>query len=280
MKIETLVPDIYKTMEQGAEVSPEDVKSFGEDLSRIISERLSESRNDAGYLRPSNIGERCDRKLWYAVNHPEYGEKLDGETRLKFLLGDLWESILLFLAKVSGHSVEGQQDKMELHGVTGSRDAVIDGVLTDVKSASSYSFKKFQDHLHEDNDPFNYLKQINFYLEASQEDSTVTDKDRAAFFVGDKTLGKLTLDIHNRSGYDYETIIDEKRKMLASDRVPRRGYSDVPDGKSGNKKLGVECSYCAFKHHCWPGLRTFAYSSGPRFLTVVKREPDVTEINT
>jgi hypothetical protein len=42
-------------------------------------------------------------------------------------------------------------------------------------------------------------------------------------------------------------------------------------------KLGTGCSYCAFKKHCWPGLRGFAYSGGPRYLTNVVKTPDVPE---
>lgn len=57
----------------------------------------------------------------------------------------------------------------------------------------------------------------------------------------------------------------------------------MEDGAYGNRKLGVECSYCPFKVDCWQdvndgsGLRKFIYSSGPRWLTVVKKEPNVME---
>ena len=56
---------------------------------------------------------------------------------------------------------------------------------------------------------------------------------------------------------------------------PNRAFSDVPDGKSGNMKLGTQCSYCEFKKVCWPDLKTYIYSSGPRYLTKVVREPKV-----
>ena len=59
--------------------------------------------------------------------------------------------------------------------------------------------------------------------------------------------------------------------------IPERCYPDIPDGKSGNMKLSVPCSYCSFKEHCWPELRTFIYSNGPRYLTKVVRTPDVYE---
>jgi len=58
----------------------------------------------------------------------------------------------------------------------------------------------------------------------------------------------------------------------------------VPEGKSGNMKLGVNCSYCPHKVTCWDdanngdGLRLFLYSNGPMWLTEVQKEPKVQEI--
>lgn len=277
MDIKTLVRDIYDLVDNGGDISDELVSSFAQQLAEIVRSRMAE-RQQGSYLRPSNIGEKCDRKLWYSIRHPELAEPLSPETKLKFLIGDIHEAVLLFLAEASGHKVEGKQTVVELGGVSGSRDAVIDGVLTDVKSASSRSFLKFVDGLSPETDAFGYLKQLNFYLEASQNDELVTEKDKAAFLASDKTLGKLTLDVHKRSGIDFEKIIRDKRDMLASDKLPPRGFTSVPEGKSGNKKLGVECAYCPFKRTCWPGLRTFIYSSGPVFLTEVAREPKVFEV--
>jgi hypothetical protein len=52
----------------------------------------------------------------------------------------------------------------------------------------------------------------------------------------------------------------------------------VPDGKSGNIKLGIKCSYCQYKKHCYPEVRKFAYSYGPKFLINVEYEPNVQEV--
>lgn len=276
-RIETLVDDIYSTVDTGVEIAPEVIKEFSEEFATVISSRLTPQER-APYLRLSNLGSKCDRKLWYSINRPELGEKLAPATKLKFLIGDVWEAVLLFLAKVSGHSVEGQQTKLDLHGVLGSRDAVIDGTLVDVKSASSRSFVKFEEGLNEDTDSFGYLTQLNAYLEASQNDDIVTDKSRAAFLAGDKTLGKLTLDMHRKSNVNYEKVVADKKEMLAATNPPSRAFSDEPEGKSGNRKLGVACSYCEFKKTCWPEIKTYAYASGPKFLTKVVKEPRVDSV--
>lgn len=275
--ISTLVGDIYRLVDKGGDISDELVDGFASSLAGIVRDRMKE-REQASYLRPSNIGEKCDRRLWYSVNHPSLAEPLTPETKLKFLIGDIHEAVLLFLAEAAGHSVTGQQDVVSIGPVSGSRDAVVDGVLLDVKSASSRSFDKFVAGIKPGTDSFGYLKQLNFYLEASQDDELVTDKSRAAFLASDKTLGKITLDVHERAGYDFGKLIETKLALLASPQLPAKGYFPEPFGESGNEKLGVECSYCPFKRACYPNLRTFIYSYGPVFLTTVKREPKVPEV--
>lgn len=225
----------------------------------------------------SNMGHPCERKLWYSINTPEDAEPLPVEAKVKYLYGDILEELLIYLAKEAGHEVTGEQDEVSLFGVKGHRDCIIDGVLVDVKSASSASFNRFANHLTSSDDGFGYLTQLNMYLTASQEDPLVRTKDEAAFLVIDKTLGKITLDKHPLVPVDYESKVKKKREILDSNTPPPRPFLPSPDGKSGNKKLDTVCSYCEFKKVCWPGLRTFLYSKGPVHLTTVKRVPDVPE---
>jgi hypothetical protein len=224
----------------------------------------------------SNIGTKCRRRLWYRVNTPEAAEQLKASDRIKFLFGDLIEELAIFLAEISGHEVRGKQDELAINGVIGHRDAVIDNVVVDVKSASSRSFEKFENHLTRDTDSFGYIDQLGVYHSSSQDG---VDPDVAAFLVIDKQLGKVTLDAHPRSEVNYEKEIEDIKSIVSAPNPPVRYYSDVPDGKSGNRKLCVECSYCEFKEKCWSNLRTFYYASGPRYLTEVYREPKV-ESNT
>jgi len=225
----------------------------------------------------SNLGVPCDRKLWYTVNRPECGERLSGATAFKFLYGDIVERLVLHLAKIAGHEVVGEQTELDIDGVKGHRDAVIDGRLIDVKTATTHSFNKFKEHKLESDDPFGYLIQLGAYLHASQEDPDVKDKDKASFVAVDKQLGHICIDTYTTGHRDYSELVSRKRKILDGKEPPARAFGDIPDGKSGNRKLGTECSYCPFKHECWPGLRTFNYAGGPTFLTKVEREPKVDE---
>ena len=271
--IKNLVKDIYDRISTPEPFKQEDVSEFCKNLTIRLSERLSEERKEVK-IWLSNLGSKCDRKLWYAVNKPALSEPLPGHARLKFLIGDIWEETLLFLARASGHSVEGEQERVSISGVTGRRDAIIDGRTVDVKSASSRSFQKFKDHELDNDDPFGYITQGETYALASQDDPRVTEKDKFSFLAGDKTLGHLVLDTYKvrRSKEDYEKLVAQRREMLAGP-FPERGFEDEKDGESGNRKLGVACSYCEFKKSCWPDARIFLYSGGPRFLTRVVKPP-------
>lgn len=279
--IDTLVNDIRELLDKGLDSLPEgSVEAFGERMgktlaSRVLSEAMEERKPG---FRMSSIGKPCIRQLWYSYHFPEEKEVLDASVKLKFLYGDLTEEFVLFLAELSGHRVEGRQDTLTISGVDGHRDAIIDGVVVDVKSASTYSFKKFADHLNPSTDSFGYLDQLQSYLHASREDDLVTDKSRGAFLVIDKTLGHICLDFHDYIPYDWESEYERRKAIIGNREVtPPRGFSPQPDGKSGNEKLPVNCSYCDVKRLCHPNVRGFSYSTGPVYLTRVAREPNVPE---
>jgi hypothetical protein len=275
--IKTLVQDIYSLFNGSHKFNEDHLQTFANNLAYHITTRISNKKSKPE-LRMSNLGTPCDRKLWYSINTPEDQEELPPQVRFKFLYGDIIEELVLFLAAESGHTVTGTQDTLTINGVVGHRDAVIDGVLVDVKSASSYSFTKFKDHLTKEEDSFGYLDQLGAYLYASQEDPLVTNKNIAAFVAVDKTLGHIVVDIQPKTSKDYDKLVTLKREMLKSTTPPPRAFTDEEDGKSGNRKLCTECSYCPFKTKCWPGTRTYLYSTGPRYLTVVKNEPKVQEL--
>lgn len=276
--ISTLVVDIHKLLEGEIDLDEEGVKAFSDRLSTLLVSRLTRSSYKPA-LRMSNLGTPCERKLWYSINTPEDGEPLSPKAKLKFLFGDILEELLLFLAEEAGHEVEGLQDTLEYEGLTGHRDAVIDGVTVDVKSANARSYKAFADNQITRENPFHaaYIDQISLYTEAGKDDPKVKEKNFGAFLAFDKERGGITVTYQKKEQKDYAKEIARKKEMLNAPTPPPRGFDDVPDGKSGNRKIPTVCSYCAFKEKCWPGLRTFYYSNGPRHLTVVKRVPDVFE---
>lgn len=282
--LDTLVQDIQELLVVGKD-SLEHIQSVEEQFSNALNRRLIKSNDehilDRGGLRVSNIGVPCERQLWYKVNTPDNGEALTATTLFKFFYGDIIELVVLGLAKEAGHSVTGEQEQVEILGIKGHRDAVIDGVTVDVKSASTMSFKKFNSGLQSRDDSFGYLSQLKAYVYAGRNDPKVVYKNKGAFLVVDKQHGNICLDVHTFTDDELDMVpyeISKKKEVVANALVPKRGFKDEEDGKSGNRKLGTNCSYCEFKHQCYPNLRTFLYSSGPRFLTKVARVPDVHEM--
>lgn len=271
--VDTLVDDIYSLF-KGHECKPELLQEFAEDLSSVVANRLLHSGDAHGStLRMSNIGRACDRQLYYDVNSKEEREPLLAHTKLKFLLGDIVESVLLFLTKEAGHTVEQEQAEVTINGIKGHIDAIIDGAVVDVKSASSYAFKKFEDGTLPEQDSFGYIGQISAYKHA-------LGTERCGFLAMDKQNGSITFyEPPEEALMPVEDRIDHLKAVVLMDEPPDRWFDAVPDGKSGNMKLPVECSYCNHKNTCYPLLRTFIYAGGrPVYLTEVIKEPKVFEL--
>lgn len=257
------------------EVNKENLEALGEGVKALIFRRLSEVRehDKNKSLRFSNLGKK-DRQLWYEANKPELGEQMASKTYLKFMYGDMLEELLLFLVKEAGYKVENEQLEVEEDGIKGHIDSTIEGITVDVKSASPHSFRKFETGALKQDDPFGYITQISGYAQKVSPDKG------GAFLAFDKVHGDICISSVGPAdvkALDLSGRIKHLKEVIASDKMPPRCYDDAEDGKSGNRKLGTNCSYCAFKEACWPGLRTFFYSNGPRFLTVVNRQPDVPE---
>lgn len=232
----------------------------------------------------SNIGSKCVRKLWLEKNNQDKVEKLRPSDKFKFLYGDLLESLLLFIIELTGHKVEGEQTPLKIKGIKGHRDVVIDGHLIDVKSASPFSFENFNQGLTKDTDKFGYIPQLLSYLEASQDDPIVTDKDKASFLVFNKVSGEIILDTHSRNpDIDFEQAYEDRKKEVDGDILPERSFEPEKDGyknyktkefiENGNEVLGTFCSYCNVKHLCYPGLRTFIGKNQIKYFTKIVKEP-------
>ena len=279
--IDTLIRDIYvlmenKTIGEGVDLD-EQCDAFGRTMADVLREQLS-PREDNRKLRLSAIG-KPDRQI-YNSYHGVEGEPIRGATYIKFLYGHLVEAMLLALVRCSGHEVTGEQKEVEVDGVKGHIDGYIDGVLMDVKSCSSFGFKKFHKNtLHED-DPFGYIPQLKAYAHAEGQ-------TKYGWLAMDKQNGTLAWLQYDETHTDqpYAEAIDwsvpqriADVKKLVEGPLPALCYEDLPDGKSGNRKLAMGCSYCQYKDVCYPELRTFYYSNGPRYLTKVVKDPRVMEI--
>lgn len=275
--VRTIPADVYSLFDPSVDhkVSEDNLESLCENLKGLIRDRLAVQHSRSGALRFSSLG-KPDRHLWYDAHPVEGGtEPLLPKTYLKFMYGDVIEQLLLFLVKEAGHEVTHEQHEVEADGVLGHIDAIIDGTVVDVKSASPYGYKKFQMNTVPEDDPFGYTAQLAGYA------SVLTPDKPAAWLAMDKVGGDICVSILPTSVIKYhqpEPRIKELKEVLEADEPPPRCYDLIPDGKSGNMKLPPGCSYCAHKFRCYPDLRVFLYSTGPRFLAVTAKVPDVPEV--
>jgi len=278
-EITTLIGDIYSVVKGEGGWSSYISAILGKEISDLSNRRFSKPEEYRARLSMSGLGAPCKRKLWYRINEPREAVGNKGSDLLKFFFGDLLESLVLNLAKAAGHHVTGEQGKMEIEGIRGHRDAVIDGMTVDVKSASPIAFQKFKKGELRSKDNFGYISQLSSYVAAAKDDPEVTQKTKGAFLVVNKVTGELLLDIHDFTK-DIEGKVEEIKDikaMVSSDDPPGR-LEPVPQYRdSPNLKLCATCNYCEFKNICWPELRSFIYSSGLQHLVKVEQEPRVPE---
>ena len=282
--IYTLVDDIYNLMEnrntpEGVDVDAE-IEKFGENMKDLMKKEFKPSgRYDGRNLRLSAIG-KSDRQLWYSANKYTQ-EKLQPHNYIKFMYGHMIEEMLLFFTRMAGHTVEDEQKVCEVEGVKGHMDARVDGRLIDVKSTSSYGFKKFKDGTLAFDDPFGYIAQIKAYAHSEGDDKfgwLAIDKQNGTLCYLEYDQTDEQADVHPFISYDIAQRVRDVKKIVEQPEPPSLCYDVVPDGKSGNEKLSTGCSYCGYKKHCYPDLRVFLYSNAPRFLSKVVNEPKVPEI--
>tara|TARA_R110002020_G_scaffold418657_1_gene627865 strand:+ start:100 stop:963 length:864 start_codon:yes stop_codon:yes gene_type:complete len=281
--IDTLVQDINALFdplidnELNEEKLEEHLETFTSSLKETITEFLKEKPRTTRNLRLSSIG-RPTRQLWYDKNSKEEPRPLEPSTRIKFLYGHILEDLLILFCKLAGHKVTDQQKQVDVEGIKGHQDCMIDDVLVDCKSASGRSFEKFAKKTLYSDDPFGYIAQISAYAEGN-------GVDEAAFLAIDKQHGHICLTpVHSLEMINAKERIKYLKGIMDKDTPPDRCYSDLPDGSSGNRKLAIGCLYCPHKRTCWSdanqgkGLRVFDYAKGHRFLTNVSKEPNVEEI--
>jgi hypothetical protein len=276
--INTLVSDIYDIVKSDGWYSNDISKGFVRELDTRLVETINRQPTVPS-LRLSQMGPKCPKQLWCSIHTPMDAEPLPPWAKIKYTYGHILEAYVISLAKAAGHEVLGEQDELVLDGIVGHRDCVIDGNIVDVKSSSSIGFSKFRDGSIATSDNFGYLDQLDGYLLASRDDPLVRNKRSAFLLAIDKQLGKICLYEHYLREESIRERIAAYRAIVTLDRPPECTCEEVPDGKSGNYRLGVTASYNAFKYSCWPKLRCFLYSDGPRYLTKVVRKPDVPEID-
>ena len=284
--IDTLIPDIYKLLgdaNKDIEIDDSLLFDLGCRMANHVFQEIKDpdrSDRDPNAIYVTQITSNCPRRRWYEFNHKEHGiqkERIRGESKFKFLYGDLIEESVLFLAATAGHRIEYQQLRLtksvtDTHTLTGRIDAIIDDVLVDVKSMESFTFDRFARG--EYDDKWGYGNQLACYADMLPNPV----KDRMILGIN-KLNGKMHLShLPADMSFRIKTAVEDatatsKTKVMADRHI---------ETKAGSDCLGTMCSYCPFKVDCYKsegGLRVYAYSDGPRFVIGDPvKEPKVPEI--
>jgi len=283
MSLNNVVPDIYKHLEGLSDGTPlplteEDIDNTLSGIKEaLMSWAAPSERNKDFTLRMSNIGKPI-RQLWYEKRDPDGHGSVNGPTQIKFLYGHVLEEIVLMLVRMAKYKVTDEQKEVDVDGILGHMDCKIEGEVVDIKSASNFAFKKFEQGRLAQDDPFGYLGQLAGY-EAAE------GTENGGFLVINKESGELCM--HRPEDLDKPNIntkINNTISALNVDTPPELCYNPIPDGKKGNLKLPKGCSWCKYKFECHKdsnngkGLRVFKYANSLSYLTHVESEPKVEEL--
>ena len=280
-RIDTIATDI-KNLVAGisngkpANVTEDNMDKFLANIKEAFNSWNNPIREKDGKLRMSVLG-KPPRQLWYDRFSPKKTKAYDASLNIKFLYGHILEHLLLYLAELTGHKVADQQKKVEIDNIKGHIDATVDGEVCDVKSASSFSFKKFKTGELVGDDPFGYHAQLSGY-------ETGMGTNQGGFLVMDKSSGDVCFYKPDELAKpNVPNLIKTLQDTLKSKTPPDRCYQ-LSETKGGNKSLPIGCQYCSHKWECYKdandgkGLRVFKYSNRYVYLAEVNRQPNVEEI--
>jgi len=280
-RIDTIATDI-KNLVAGisngkpANVTEENMDKFLLNIKEAFNSWNNPIKEKDGKLRMSVLG-KPPRQLWYDRFSPKKTKSYDASLNIKFLYGHILEHLLLYLAELTGHKVADQQKKVEIDNIKGHIDATVDGEVCDVKSASSFSFKKFKTGELVNDDPFGYHAQLSGY-------ETGMGTKAGGFLVMDKSSGDVCFYKPDELAKpNVTTLIKTLQDTLKSKTPPEKCYQ-LSETKGGNKSLPIGCQFCTHKWECYKdandgkGLRVFKYSNKFVYLAEVNRQPNVEEI--
>jgi hypothetical protein len=248
---------------------------IAKDVKEAVSRQFSGEKRKFK-LRMSNIGrKRC--QLWFEKNSPESRLADSPYFVINMILGDIVEAVfkgLLRASKVDFEDSEHVELETKHKKVEGTYDLVLNGKVDDVKSASPWAYEnKFTDFATlQSKDSFGYVAQLVGYAKAK-------GVPVGGWWAINKANGSFKYVSAN--GVDMESEykkIEDTISYVENDEPFERCYEPVEEtyyGKpSGNKKLGIECSFCNYREACWDNLQVLpskvSKSSNPPLVNYVE----------
>jgi hypothetical protein len=264
---------LQKAMKGESDMAEEIREQVAQDVKAALEKQFSGPSRDEFKLRMSNIG-RPKCQLWFEKNDSEDKTPLPPHFLMNMIIGDIVEAVFKGLLRAAGISfTDNEKVTLKLEDgteINGEFDMVLDDAVDDVKSASPWSYQnKFASSAAlAEGDSFGYIAQLVGYSRAA-------GKRMGGWWVVNKANGEFKY--VPAEDVDEATVLSEIQDTVSyinNDEPFQRCFEPVSETHyrkpTGNKKLGIGCSFCSYKHKCWPGLKTI-----PAVMSTAKNPPMV-----
>ena len=289
VKEASLISYLVNVLDGKAEMPSYLFDEFAE-LSRKALEKHFTRKKEDFRLRMSNVGKPlCQLQMQAKGVEPE---KPSHDFIVRMIIGDMLEALVIVLLKAAKIEDKSQHQKVSLgvgdRQIEGEYDIELDDGIYDIKSVSPFSFTtKFNadngyDKIKQ-SDSFGYISQGHGYGMAA-------NKPFKGWIAINKTTGEIVFTDSKHTDEEKKEVyskIYNTSVALLEEKPFERCFTDVEEvyysKPTGNRTLGIECSYCPYKHDCWDNLefRRQLPSKGknPKWTWYTKIDPKWTEEN-
>ena len=289
VKEASLISYLVNVLDGKAEMPSYLFDEFAE-LSRKALEKHFTRKKEDFRLRMSNVGKPlCQLQMQAKGVEPE---KPSHDFIVRMIIGDMLEALVIVLLKAAKIEDKSQHQKVSLgvgdRQIEGEYDIELDDGIYDIKSVSPFSFTtKFNadngyDKIKQ-SDSFGYISQGHGYGMAA-------NKPFKGWIAINKTTGEIVFTDSKHTDEEKKEVyskIYNTSVALLDEKPFKRCFTDVEEvyysKPTGNRTLGIECSYCPYKHDCWDNLefRRQLPSKGknPKWTWYTKIDPKWTEEN-
>lgn len=207
-------------------------------VANLVNDSIASApRERRDYLGLSQVGEPCERKLWYSYNN--YPAEPPSPKALRiFELGHKIEDIVVDMLRGAGLLVHGQQVSVSLYDgkVKGHIDGIIEGLpesskphLLEIKSANDKRFKEMVKHGVEKTNP-TYWGQVHSYMK-------LTSHDNCLFVAYNKNTSELYFERIKFDAIEAQYQISKAKRVVTSDQPLEKNES-------------FKCRFCDYKEIC------------------------------
>ena len=289
VKEASLISYLVNVLDGKAEMPSYLFDEFAE-LSKKALEKHFIRKEEDFRLRMSNVGKPlCQLQMQAKGVEPE---KPSHDFIVRMIIGDMLEALVIVLLKAAKIEVKSQHQKVSLgvgdRQIEGEYDIELDDGIYDIKSVSPFSFTtKFNadngyDKIKQ-SDSFGYISQGHGYGMAA-------NKPFKGWIAINKTTGEIVFTDSKHTDEEKKEVyskIYNTSVALLDEKPFERCFTDVEEvyysKPTGNRTLGIECSYCPYKHDCWDNLefRRQLPSKGknPKWTWYTKIDPKWIEEN-